>query len=333
MSARSSQRGTVVPVRDMDREKASSGSGEVKSWMMSPEELEDYRARTGYKAPTNVEGKIITPPVQQKQANLFSSEEQSRRAKSGRKESDGPDKKAFLKSIADGHTVASTEKAFGMKANGLYYWVKKWELVGITPGKARSILNGETITNEVENLKAKNILPMPEAAVIAIKELNDRISDYEGELARWAQIDTENVIRLTEVTEDRDQWQQQSNIYKKMSDTYELERNEALQAVAEMEEEKRLLLSVIEEAASHDPAFTLVKNDNVNHPAHYNAGGIECIDAIEAALTGLTGGQAYGTGAAIKYLWRWSRKNGVEDLEKAAWYVNRLIGEAKFREG
>lgn len=65
--------------------------------------------------------------------------------------------------------------------------------------------------------------------------------------------------------------------------------------------------------------------DNVNHPDHYTAGGVECIDAIDAATTGLVGGQAYNTGAAIKYLWRWSRKNGIEDLRKARWYIDRLI--------
>ncbi len=69
--------------------------------------------------------------------------------------------------------------------------------------------------------------------------------------------------------------------------------------------------------------------DNVNHPVHYTAGDIECIDAIESATTGLTGIEAYNTGAAIKYLWRWKRKNGVEDLQKAQWYINRLIEEGK----
>jgi hypothetical protein len=65
----------------------------------------------------------------------------------------------------------------------------------------------------------------------------------------------------------------------------------------------------------------------VNHPVHYNQGGIECIDAIEAATTGLSGPEAYNTGTAIKYLWRWKWKNGREDLQKAAWCINRLIGE------
>jgi len=66
-------------------------------------------------------------------------------------------------------------------------------------------------------------------------------------------------------------------------------------------------------------------NDPVNHPSHYTQGTIECIDAIESATVGLTGIQAYNTGAAIKYLWRWSKKNGVEDLKKAQWYINQLI--------
>ena len=67
--------------------------------------------------------------------------------------------------------------------------------------------------------------------------------------------------------------------------------------------------------------------DNINHPAHYTAGGIECIDALAAATEGLRGIEAVCTANAIKYLWRWKRKNGVEDLQKAIWYTERLIKE------
>ena len=52
--------------------------------------------------------------------------------------------------------------------------------------------------------------------------------------------------------------------------------------------------------------------DNVNHPAHYTAGRVECIDALAAATTGLEGIEAVCTANAIKYLWRWKRKNGIE---------------------
>lgn len=65
-------------------------------------------------------------------------------------------------------------------------------------------------------------------------------------------------------------------------------------------------------------------NDAVNHPQHYTQGGIECIDALEAATVGLTGIEAVCTANAIKYLWRWKFKNGAEDIKKAIWYLNRL---------
>jgi hypothetical protein len=67
--------------------------------------------------------------------------------------------------------------------------------------------------------------------------------------------------------------------------------------------------------------------DNVNHPAHYTAGRVECIDALAAATVELTGIEAVCTANAIKYLWRWKRKNGVEDIEKAIWYLERLKKE------
>jgi hypothetical protein len=68
--------------------------------------------------------------------------------------------------------------------------------------------------------------------------------------------------------------------------------------------------------------------DNVNHPSHYTQGAIECIDAIKEATKGLFGIEAVCTANIIKYVWRWKFKNGVEDLRKAEWYLQRLIKEA-----
>ncbi len=65
--------------------------------------------------------------------------------------------------------------------------------------------------------------------------------------------------------------------------------------------------------------------DMVNHPPHYTRGGVECIDALASATAGLEGLDAVCTANAIKYLWRWKQKNGVEDLRKAQWYINKLI--------
>ena len=78
-----------------------------------------------------------------------------------------------------------------------------------------------------------------------------------------------------------------------------------------------------EEQAKQELLLTLVK-DNIN-PNHYKQGGVECIDALEAATVNLKGIEAVCTANAIKYLWRWKEKNGHEDLNKAIWYINRLL--------
>lgn len=69
-----------------------------------------------------------------------------------------------------------------------------------------------------------------------------------------------------------------------------------------------------------------VKPDPVNRPAHYTSGGIECIDAMQAAF-GDEAVKDFCLCNAFKYLWRHRNKNGVEDLKKARWYLNRLIRE------
>lgn len=65
--------------------------------------------------------------------------------------------------------------------------------------------------------------------------------------------------------------------------------------------------------------------DNVNHPSHYTNGKYECIDILEDITKELSGLEAVCTANAVKYLWRWKLKNGVEDLKKANWYINKLI--------
>ena len=67
-------------------------------------------------------------------------------------------------------------------------------------------------------------------------------------------------------------------------------------------------------------------NDMVNHPSHYKAkNGMEVIDVIEAFTANLNGYEASHTANVIKYICRWKEKNGLEDLKKAQWYLNRLI--------
>ena len=66
------------------------------------------------------------------------------------------------------------------------------------------------------------------------------------------------------------------------------------------------------------------RGDTVNHPEHYTNGEIECIDAIRAALTAEQYA-GYLRGNIIKYLWRYDRKGGAEDLRKARTYLEWLI--------
>ena len=63
--------------------------------------------------------------------------------------------------------------------------------------------------------------------------------------------------------------------------------------------------------------------DLVKHPPHYNQGGIECVDAIEASMSP-QGFRDYLKGNILKYLWRYEQKHGLEDLKKAQWYLTRL---------
>ena len=65
-------------------------------------------------------------------------------------------------------------------------------------------------------------------------------------------------------------------------------------------------------------------SDKVNHPKHYNNGSVECIDAMESATIGKKPNEAICVSNVIKYLWRYESKNGLEDVNKAQWYLDRL---------
>lgn len=64
--------------------------------------------------------------------------------------------------------------------------------------------------------------------------------------------------------------------------------------------------------------------DPVNHPCHYTYGVIETIDYMESCLTEeeIRGGYKFNV---LKYVSRERHKNGLEDLKKAKWYLDRLI--------
>lgn len=76
-----------------------------------------------------------------------------------------------------------------------------------------------------------------------------------------------------------------------------------------------------------EQAINEIKPDMVAHPPHYNQGGIECIEAIKSSVVGKTGIEAVCVANVIKYLWRYELKDGIQSVEKARWYLDRLIKE------
>lgn len=66
--------------------------------------------------------------------------------------------------------------------------------------------------------------------------------------------------------------------------------------------------------------------ETINHPNHYNKGKIEVIDFIEDQKLG------FKAGNVVKYVSRYRYKNGLEDLKKAKWYLDRLIEKFEYGE-
>lgn len=90
------------------------------------------------------------------------------------------------------------------------------------------------------------------------------------------------------------------------------------------EREKRKDYWTPAEGPDEDDAEPISDEDSpVNHPTHYTQGNIECIDAMESAF-GVEELAAYCKIAAFKYIWRCKLKNGLEDVDKAIWYLRKF---------
>lgn len=70
--------------------------------------------------------------------------------------------------------------------------------------------------------------------------------------------------------------------------------------------------------------LTRTVNDNVNHPSHYETGKFECIDVM-LETQGLEAVKNFCICNAFKYIYRHNNKNGLEDVKKAKWYLDKYI--------
>ena len=100
---------------------------------------------------------------------------------------------------------------------------------------------------------------------------------------------------------------------------------------ARQDEEEEDVVNGIDEAMAKSHYWAdSKKEDVVNNPDHYNTGNVECIEAIEESMTP-EAFSGYLKGNCMKYLWRYSYKGKpVEDLQKAQWYLAKLLQEELF---
>lgn len=252
----------------------------------------------------------------------------------------------LIDEIAKGETLSSIERAWGMKFNTIHNWVKKWDLKGINQAKAQSLLDKPIVKTVEEKPSTMETPLLREKDISQVPDLQEEMSTLRQEdMNNLRQANACSKAEIDSLIRERDEYRmavdELSEQVASQDEVLEL-LNRTKGRLSDLEKEHEDLLIQMEqrdaatETIKKDPNScyeTLVElgvlqepADPVNHPQHYNRGGIECIDAIEAATSGLSGSEAYNTGAAIKYLWRWKWKNGREDLEKAAWYLKRLIG-------
>lgn len=138
--------------------------------------------------------------------------------------------------------------------------------------------------------------------------------DWKWEI-RWEQLPKSGFVkRINKAKEKLESlWKEAQEAWKKNSDSYQQGKMDAYHHAWKMISEAQCPIS---------------ETNFIDHPSHYTGHAVECIDAIEAATEGLNGFEGYCAGNVIKYVWRWKRKGGIEDLKKARWYLDQLIDAA-----
>ncbi|MNB95740.1 hypothetical protein D3C75_429270 [compost metagenome] len=196
---------------------------------------------------------------------------------------------------ATGKTLAQIAKEQGVSEVTVYNHMDKWAKEGKLPGPSVEQLPKPLREKDTEQRPATE-LELLDKAEREIERLTEEVEHWKGHASNEVALSGKANEQLTAEIE-----------------RLTAERDELLSHIAELETEQA-------------PVTATLIGDPVNHPAHYTAGAIECIDAIEAATAQLSGKEAYSTGQIIKYVWRWRMKGGAEDLQKARWYLDRLIG-------
>lgn len=173
---------------------------------------------------------------------------------------------------------------------------------------------GMTVVGKVKELEYKDI-DENEATIESIPDIKYTITDdnYFDLWSNYIESKTESINTTVK-------WNDNGNL--EVKDKYEVKVPDDI-----LNDTSNFIGYIKDEIKTHrsNDLQQRKRKDNVNSPSHYNYGDIEVIDFIEQVTKHYNPNVAYHIGNAIKYIARAPFKNGVEDLKKAVWYLDRAI--------
>ncbi|ELK38871.1 hypothetical protein D478_27419, partial [Brevibacillus agri BAB-2500] len=183
------------------------------------------------------------------------------------REKEGPacglTKKDLLEAVAAGETLASIERAWGMKYNAIHNWVKKWGLKGITPDKAREMLEQST---------APSSSPSPGVEIDTQKTVDTSVEEFASPIfADWADLMRKKDEKIEQLQSELERLKQEISAFEKERER-ESERAENDRLLKELEGKQKLLESLerkLEDQLARQlvESATSTSDDPVNHPS------------------------------------------------------------------
>lgn len=191
MAARTSERRST-PAPRADVERMSRGSSHVVTYQLSDDEIIKYRA-------------LPLPPEALAKQRKAAEREERRKAKQERQEKDMPiekegpacglTKQALIEAVAQGESLSSIERAWGMKYNAIHVWVKKWGLKGIKPEQAKAMLKGDVS----QSAESQSLTPEQEEAARKLFDAAPTVSEDANSAAAAAQLVEEGAQKDAEI--------------------------------------------------------------------------------------------------------------------------------------
>lgn len=295
-----------IPRPDREMEDRQWKPSEVKVTKLSPEEMAIFFENASRK---NVQPKPspIFKLTQSTASTGAKPKEEEQVAEPTKLQAEQLTKETYLQHRLAGMKRQRIAELYSLNTGSLYYRLEKW---GLKDVKVEDGLLSEMRGNSPKNIPSETEL----GTKIGTNEPQNKDNEPQNK-----DNESEMSANGTQESQSVDVLKENVDLRKDIAELKEQDKEIAELRRAELDNLHNAKIDVAELSA----------NDSVNHPPHYTQGGIECIDAIEAAVTGLHGFEAVCTANALKYLWRWKHKNGVDDLRKAQWYLSKLVASVE----